>query len=479
MAEPAPPPAPSATRPKRKRQPVDLELYALLDVEWTATDEELKKAYRKRALRLHPDKPGGSAEQFTKMKKAYDVLSDPKKRETYDKYGPEMLRVMEGEAGPDAYVRLMLKQSKSLRVALVLLFCFVAGLLVVTPVLQAVRWDGAPWSWALVFVPMWFFQAVMYASWLRFFTAANSQPAPEGEAPVRLPLTSHQKLEIVVNTLGFCLLVVFEAFLSVKLDRTVGWSWYGVIAPWIIFEFGLVLWRLYGARVAAEQTRESLGKMIAMFEEVAKTEVGLDEAALHDARLNIQRLQEERDSVHVARSYIVYASFWPALRFMTCFLLAAKANGDIPQSYFATASPLIIGVLLGGCGEAMVRDPTASSFMGSACAAMSGHMIWLLVWLLAMGKLDNWLIYSAFAVWGPYFVVVGLVVLCGALPILLAPDLVLGEPKPAATDQPGGAQAQPGDAAGEGDLEQQKYAAQQPRPAEPVAEQADAQLAQV
>ena len=62
-------------------------LYQILGIEKTATPVEIKKAYRKLALLKHPDKcPGdpAAAENFQKLNKAYQVLSDPKKRQKYD-----------------------------------------------------------------------------------------------------------------------------------------------------------------------------------------------------------------------------------------------------------------------------------------------------------------------------------------------------------------------------------------------------------
>jgi len=64
-----------------------MDPYATLDVPHTATLEEIKKAYRKLALKWHPDKNGGSldaAEMFRKVKAAYDCLIDPIKRAAED-----------------------------------------------------------------------------------------------------------------------------------------------------------------------------------------------------------------------------------------------------------------------------------------------------------------------------------------------------------------------------------------------------------
>lgn len=70
------------------------DYYKTLGLPKTATDDEIKKAYRKLALRYHPDKnkAANAEEKFKEVAEAYEVLSDKSKREVYDKYGEDGLK---------------------------------------------------------------------------------------------------------------------------------------------------------------------------------------------------------------------------------------------------------------------------------------------------------------------------------------------------------------------------------------------------
>ncbi|GER56964.1 DnaJ [Striga asiatica] len=72
--------------------------YEILGVPKTASPDDLKKAYKKAAIKNHPDK-GGDPEKFKELAHAYEVLSDPEKREIYDQYGEDALKEGIGGGG--------------------------------------------------------------------------------------------------------------------------------------------------------------------------------------------------------------------------------------------------------------------------------------------------------------------------------------------------------------------------------------------
>lgn len=85
---------------------VDIDFYELLEVERTADDATLKSAYRKLAMKYHPDKNpgcGDSEARFKAINEAYDCLKDPQKRAAYDRFGKDAYRNGGGGGGQGGF----------------------------------------------------------------------------------------------------------------------------------------------------------------------------------------------------------------------------------------------------------------------------------------------------------------------------------------------------------------------------------------
>lgn len=109
------------------------DYYCILGIEKGASDDDIKKAYRKQALKFHPDKNKSpqAEEKFKEVAEAYEVLSDPKKREIYDQYGEEGKHSM--------YISLSLQLSGSCALSLpwfifIYLFAFSLRLLIINKI---------------------------------------------------------------------------------------------------------------------------------------------------------------------------------------------------------------------------------------------------------------------------------------------------------------------------------------------------------
>src|ERR1700730_9112984 len=78
------------------------DYYQVLGIAKTATDKDIRSAYRRLARKYHPDlNPGdrSSEGRFKELQAAYDVLSDPVKRSKYDRFGPNWEQVERGQSG--------------------------------------------------------------------------------------------------------------------------------------------------------------------------------------------------------------------------------------------------------------------------------------------------------------------------------------------------------------------------------------------
>ncbi|KAK2826582.1 hypothetical protein Q5P01_020796 [Channa striata] len=116
------------TRPQRKMSTAGESLYRVLGLEKGASAEDIKKAYRKLALRHHPDKNPDNpeaAEKFKEINNANAILNDENKRKIYDEYGSMGLYAAEqfGEEGVKYYFLMSKCWFKALFVCCTLFTC--------------------------------------------------------------------------------------------------------------------------------------------------------------------------------------------------------------------------------------------------------------------------------------------------------------------------------------------------------------------
>ena len=80
----------------------DKDFYEILGVQKNASDDEIKKSYRKLAMKYHPDRNKDDKESERKFKEvsaAYEILKDSEKRSAYDQYGHDALPAEGGDFG--------------------------------------------------------------------------------------------------------------------------------------------------------------------------------------------------------------------------------------------------------------------------------------------------------------------------------------------------------------------------------------------
>ncbi|KAJ3213442.1 hypothetical protein HDU67_002866 [Dinochytrium kinnereticum] len=139
-----------AASPESAAPPPAPDYYELLGVDPSADQEAIRKAYRRQALKYHPDKAGQDPEAvsyFQLINSAYEVLSDPKKRSIYDRYGENGVSMMNKIPFIDPSIIFAMNQAfvaATLFILILLLF----------PVFVALKADDAiSWSWPAVFSP--------------------------------------------------------------------------------------------------------------------------------------------------------------------------------------------------------------------------------------------------------------------------------------------------------------------------------------
>jgi hypothetical protein len=271
-----------------------MAFYGTLGVPSDASGDEIRRAYKRRALQLHPDKnlARETSETFAKVNEAYEVLSQPRRREIYDAFGKDGLRLYEGayEIARASRATGTVLPPIMLVTALAAATTAIAVLLAAFVHLAALRLDGHldALPWPLLFLPLWLadplllvvaalitaeapgqlwpavlrllppsalhlsFQVLLCARqglqppsrlpWLAVFApflvgrgSAIASIASDLACPRGREASSAPRAALLRRLLAALLAALQLSLLPPKLDEQLGWRWAAVLAPaWLL-----------------------------------------------------------------------------------------------------------------------------------------------------------------------------------------------------------------------------------------------------
>ena len=223
------------------------EYYGLLGIEADATPEEIKRAYKRQSLKFHPDKlaqrgiqvTAADQEQFTNMKHAYEVLSDPHKRETYDAIGAKGLKWTEEpfSMDPAELAHNFATSSVIDRSKVFAIFVAIAIGIFVQPILICLMVDGVfgpKANWFAVLTPLWLWNAFILFYHVRVIMMGPI-PRPDGipEEEWIDPLPMKRRY---LSLARFLLVIAFEILVVLRLQNIIDWKWSILFIPIFILE---------------------------------------------------------------------------------------------------------------------------------------------------------------------------------------------------------------------------------------------------
>lgn len=262
--------------------------YTLLGLERDASQEEIKRAYKRQSLQMHPDKLAQKGltvteehqAKFTRMKEAYEILSDPHKRETYDAIGSRGLKWIEEpfSVDPQELAHNFATSSVLDRSKIFSIFVAIAVAVLLLPCLVCLHVDGVfgvNASWMATLVPLWLWDAFIlfyHARVIMMGPITRPDHIPPEEWVDPLPMKKR-----MFSMARFVLIIWFEIMGALKLDETVTFSWFFVFFPYYIWEATTLYKKLPLARmriVTVQDLETALGKPFSEFTAAEKELIG-------------------------------------------------------------------------------------------------------------------------------------------------------------------------------------------------------------
>eukprot|EP01116_Phalansterium_solitarium_P021764 TRINITY_DN6910_c0_g1_i2.p1 TRINITY_DN6910_c0_g1~~TRINITY_DN6910_c0_g1_i2.p1 ORF type:complete len:435 (+),score=24.45 TRINITY_DN6910_c0_g1_i2:190-1494(+) len=377
-------------------------LYEILEISKDASQDEIKKAYRRQALKYHPDKQTGAdassqAERFKEINRANTILSNPETRKIYDDFGEQGVQLHEnGVFGEDAQLFQLMQffQSPGLRALFCCLMLLGPLLILLVPIFVVIKVDEkVDWSWQNVFIPLWILNALPAIYFL-----------------IIQPRLQSDKLKATTSAIQFAALLTFQILLCIQLETHV-FAWAEVFIPVYVFEALSIVKALVSASPKRFRKKQYGGPDQADMD---------DEAAQEAARSGPDGVLQSTYAAFIVRQLFV-PLIW--LAFVT--LVVVRLEGTV-FSWWLVALPLFVilawklAIHIADTSFRLQRINIAekAQVKGFAIATTVFYALLLSLILifvvLVTGKISG-LTYPLGEAFIPVFIVFGAVACCGCI----------------------------------------------------------------
>ena len=225
----------------------DESFYDLLGVTSTATPDELKRAYKRQSLLMHPDKLAqkGQAvtphdrDRFTRMRHAYEVLSDPRRKETYDAIGERGMKWIEEplSVDPQELAHNFATSSICDRSKIFAIFLVIYVAVFLLPILVCLMADGnlgQSSKWVAILTPLWIWDVCILFYHSRVIMMGQiKRPEHIPEEDWVDPLPIRRRIMAMVR---FGCLVLFQILLALQLDGYIRTYWSIIFIPMYLWD---------------------------------------------------------------------------------------------------------------------------------------------------------------------------------------------------------------------------------------------------
>lgn len=361
-------------------------LYEALHVAKDATPADIKKAYYKLALQLHPDKTGGATtNEFQRIQEAHAILTDGDLRKKYDTFGKEGMRELSSLGVPSELISGMVIRAVSILGAV---FCLIGLLFLSLVVVRIDRSEATNWNWAVVWIPMWLILSVT--------TILGGLAVAQGIVQRHLEFT-------ILGLIVVMMLVCNAVFVNGALQGHLSWS--SILVPfYVTYALEIIrttsmhrlskfieMYRMFGSPLADELEQRGCGHPLFLKEVLSELfAVSCNVAFLVLVTLRATRVSKYEDLSFFAIAAPLFVRL--SVTLLKCLWVVFTATEDIFPTMMSRVRSAIafavaffpayytVGMIASKCeaeinGNASVYDPSAGVCAIFVFVAMSIGMI--------------------------------------------------------------------------------------------------------